>query len=62
MPLDILGRTRATMACAKSLFEIRLERTNRLVFKLQQCSLDIGGKVTLVSESRETVVERLRQS
>ena len=31
MPLDILGRTRATMACAESLFEVRPERTRRLV-------------------------------
>ena len=31
MPLDILGRTRATMACAESLFEVRPWRTSRLV-------------------------------
>ena len=31
MPLDILGRTRATMACAESLFEVRPERTVYLV-------------------------------
>ena len=30
MPLDILGRTRATMACAESLFEVRPESTARL--------------------------------
>ena len=27
MPLDTLGRTRATMVCAESLFDIRPERT-----------------------------------
>ena len=31
MPLDILGRTRATMACAESLFEVRPERATGLV-------------------------------
>ena len=31
MPLDILGRTRATMACAESLFELRPEMASCLV-------------------------------
>ena len=31
MPLDILGRTRATMACAESLFEVHVRENVRLV-------------------------------
>ena len=62
MPLDILGRTRATMACAESLFEVCLERTSHLVGAWGQLRVFVGGKVTPVSRPRETVVERLRQS
>ena len=62
MPLDTLGRTRATMACAESLFEVCLERTGRLVCARGQLLVLIGGEVTLVSRPRETVAERLRQS
>jgi hypothetical protein len=62
MPLDILGRTRATMACAESLFEVRLGRTSRLAWCLA-AMLGIGRrKSTQVIGPRETVVERLRQS
>jgi hypothetical protein len=62
MPLDTLGRTRATMACAESLFEVCLERTGCLVDARGQLLVLIGGEVTLVSRPRETVAERLRQS
>ena len=61
MPLDILGRTRATMACAESLFELRPRTASRLVG-------DGGNSVFgrrpsgLGNGARETVVERLRQS
>ena len=58
MPLDTLGRTRATMACAESLFEVCLKRTSRLVGVDEQLLALIGGKVTLVSRPREPVVER----
>ena len=40
MPLDILGRTRATMACAESLFEVRPERTSHLVHLVGNCQVD----------------------
>ena len=62
MPLDILGRTRATMACAESLFEVRLRRTGCLVFALGQTSVEIGRKVTGCYVSRETEPEKVRQS
>ena len=58
MPLDILGRTRATMACADSLFEVRPERTRRLVLRWGQPCFGVGAQVTLVNEPRETVAER----
>ena len=62
MPLDILGRTRATMACAESLFEVRPERTRRLVVDLGQLELTVGAQVTPAREPRETAAERSWQS
>ena len=42
MPLDILGRTRATMACAESLFEFRPRMASCLV----QARATLFGSVT----------------
>ena len=65
MPLDTLGRTRATMVCAESLFDIRPKRTASFgVFGRRQRLLGASDwKVTLVLYGlRETLAEKSGQS